>query len=221
MRSTSPKTAIASSADRQARTQAAEERHRPAPGAAAASPKRIGYPVVIRPSYVLGGRAMEIVHDGAEVDRYIARLSATLDRPSELVVSDKRPLLIDSYLTDAVEVDVDCLSRRQGHVRRRHHGAHRGSRHSFRRQRLLAAAAFAVAGDHRRTRAPDARAGARAARRRADERAVRDQGRARSSSSRSIRAPPAPCRSSPRSSACRSPRSPPKSWRASRWRRSI
>ena len=70
----------------------------------------IGYPVVIRPSYVLGGRMMEIVHDGAEIDRYITRLSATLDRPSELVVSDKRPLLIDSYLTDAVEVDVDCLA---------------------------------------------------------------------------------------------------------------
>ena len=70
----------------------------------------IGYPVVIRPSYVLGGRMMEIVHDGVEIDRYIARLSATLDRPSELVVSDKRPLLIDSYLTDAVEVDVDCLA---------------------------------------------------------------------------------------------------------------
>jgi len=70
----------------------------------------IGYPVVIRPSYVLGGRAMEIVHDGVEIDRYVAQLSATLDRPSELVVSDKRPLLIDRYLTDAVEVDVDCLA---------------------------------------------------------------------------------------------------------------
>ncbi|AGK57852.1 carbamoyl-phosphate synthase, large subunit [Hyphomicrobium denitrificans 1NES1] len=80
------------------------------PGEARAVAETIGYPVVIRPSYVLGGRAMEIVHDGAEVDRYVARLSATLDRPSELVVSDKRPLLIDSYLTDAVEVDVDCLS---------------------------------------------------------------------------------------------------------------
>jgi carbamoyl-phosphate synthase large subunit len=79
------------------------------PGEARAVAETIGYPVVIRPSYVLGGRAMEIVHDGAEVDRYVARLSATLDRPSELVVSDKRPLLIDSYLTDAVEVDVDCL----------------------------------------------------------------------------------------------------------------
>ncbi|MEQ1716124.1 MAG: carbamoyl-phosphate synthase large subunit [Hyphomicrobium sp.] len=80
------------------------------PGDARAHADRIGYPVVIRPSYVLGGRAMEIVHDGAEIDRYVARLSATLNNPSELVVSDKRPLLIDRYLTDAVEVDVDCLA---------------------------------------------------------------------------------------------------------------
>ena len=65
---------------------------------------------MIRPSYVLGGRAMEIVHDGNQLDRYVARLAADLDRPSELAVSDKRPLLIDRYLTDAVEVDVDCLA---------------------------------------------------------------------------------------------------------------
>jgi carbamoyl-phosphate synthase large subunit len=70
----------------------------------------IGYPIVIRPSYVLGGRAMEIVHDTHQLDRYVARLAADLDRPSELAVSDKRPLLIDRYLTDAVEVDVDCLA---------------------------------------------------------------------------------------------------------------
>ncbi len=70
---------------------------------------KLGYPVMIRPSYVLGGRAMEIVADGAEIDRYVTRLSATLDQPSELVVSEKRPLLIDRYLADAIEVDVDCL----------------------------------------------------------------------------------------------------------------
>jgi carbamoyl-phosphate synthase large subunit len=70
----------------------------------------IGYPIVIRPSYVLGGRAMEIVHDSGQLDRYIARLAGDLDRPSELVVSEKRPLLIDSYLSDAIEVDVDCLA---------------------------------------------------------------------------------------------------------------
>jgi carbamoyl-phosphate synthase large subunit len=80
------------------------------PQEAAAVAERVTFPVVIRPSYVLGGRAMEIVHDRAEVDRYITRLSATLDRPSELVVSAKRPLLIDRYLADATEVDVDCLS---------------------------------------------------------------------------------------------------------------
>ena len=80
------------------------------PKAARAIADEIGYPIVIRPSYVLGGRAMEIVHDGAQLDRYIARLAGDLDRPSELVVSAKRPLLLDRYLTDAIEVDVDCLA---------------------------------------------------------------------------------------------------------------
>jgi carbamoyl-phosphate synthase large subunit len=70
----------------------------------------IGYPIVIRPSYVLGGRAMEIVHDGHQLDRYVTRLALTLEGPTEIAVSDKRPLLIDRYLTDAVEVDVDCLA---------------------------------------------------------------------------------------------------------------
>ena len=80
------------------------------PGAASAIAEEIGYPVVIRPSYVLGGRGMEIVRDTAQLDRYVARLAATLDKPSELVVSKKSPLLIDRYLSDATEVDVDCLS---------------------------------------------------------------------------------------------------------------
>ncbi|MFV0295782.1 MAG: carbamoyl-phosphate synthase large subunit, partial [Hyphomicrobiaceae bacterium] len=69
----------------------------------------IGFPVLIRPSFVLGGRAMEIVADTTELDRYIQRLNATLKGHSELVVSARRPLLIDRYLSDAVEVDVDCL----------------------------------------------------------------------------------------------------------------
>jgi carbamoyl-phosphate synthase large subunit len=80
------------------------------PEQARAIAESIGYPIVIRPSYVLGGRAMEIVHDSHQLDRYVTRLAADLDRPSEIAVSDKRPLLIDSYLTDAVEVDVDCLA---------------------------------------------------------------------------------------------------------------
>jgi len=65
---------------------------------------------VIRPSYVLGGRAMEIVLDALQLDRYIARLAEDLDRPSELVVSARRPLLIDRYLSDAIEIDVDCMA---------------------------------------------------------------------------------------------------------------
>jgi carbamoyl-phosphate synthase large subunit len=79
------------------------------PAAARAIADEIGYPVVIRPSYVLGGRAMEIVRDGAQLDRYVAKLASDLDRPNELVVSKKSPLLIDRYLSDATEVDVDCL----------------------------------------------------------------------------------------------------------------
>jgi carbamoyl-phosphate synthase large subunit len=72
--------------------------------------EEIGYPVVMRPSNVLGGRAMEIVRDAPQLDRYLARLTSDLDRPSELVVSKKSPLLIDRYLSDATEVDVDCLA---------------------------------------------------------------------------------------------------------------
>jgi carbamoyl-phosphate synthase large subunit len=63
--------------------------------------RRIGYPVVIRPSYVLGGRAMEIVRDDAQLDRYISEA---------VVVSGKSPVLIDRYLSDAIEVDVDALA---------------------------------------------------------------------------------------------------------------
>ncbi len=80
------------------------------PAKARAIAEEIGYPIVIRPSYVLGGRGMEIVYDSAQIDRYLVRLTADLDRPSELAVSDRRPLLIDRYLTDAIEVDVDCLA---------------------------------------------------------------------------------------------------------------
>jgi carbamoyl-phosphate synthase large subunit len=82
------------------------------PKQARAIAESVGYPVVIRPSYVLGGRAMEIVLDAIQLDVYIARLAGDLDRPSELVVSEKRPLLIDRYLSDAIEIDVDCLADR-------------------------------------------------------------------------------------------------------------
>ncbi len=62
---------------------------------------RIGYPVVIRPSYVLGGRAMEIVHDLEALRRYAI---------NAVKVSGRSPVLIDSYLQDAIEVDVDAVA---------------------------------------------------------------------------------------------------------------
>ena len=61
----------------------------------------IGFPLVIRPSYVLGGRAMEIVRDQANLERYISEA---------VVVSGDSPVLLDSYLSGAVEIDVDALS---------------------------------------------------------------------------------------------------------------
>jgi carbamoyl-phosphate synthase large subunit len=80
------------------------------PEAARAIAEEVGYPIMIRPSYVLGGRAMEIINDAAQLGRYVSRLAGDLDRPSELAVSEKRPLLIDRYLSDATEIDVDCIA---------------------------------------------------------------------------------------------------------------
>ncbi|MGE5639397.1 MAG: carbamoyl-phosphate synthase large subunit, partial [Clostridia bacterium] len=62
--------------------------------------EEIGYPVVVRPSYVLGGRAMEIVHWQADLERYMREA---------VKVSNDSPVLIDQYLSDATEVDVDCI----------------------------------------------------------------------------------------------------------------
>ncbi len=67
----------------------------------AALAKEIGYPVVVRPSYVLGGRAMEIIHDAGNLDRYMREA---------VKVSGTSPVLIDSFLEDAIEVDVDALA---------------------------------------------------------------------------------------------------------------
>ena len=69
--------------------------------------EQIGFPVVIRPSYVLGGRAMEIVHDMAGLQRYMG---------TAVKVSGKNPVLIDSYLQDAIEVDVDVVADAAGQV---------------------------------------------------------------------------------------------------------
>ncbi|MEL4178894.1 carbamoyl-phosphate synthase large subunit [Roseateles sp. PN1] len=68
---------------------------------AVALANEIGYPLVVRPSYVLGGRAMEIVHGDKDLERYMREA---------VRVSDKSPVLLDRFLEDAVEVDADCIS---------------------------------------------------------------------------------------------------------------
>jgi biotin carboxylase len=85
----------------------------------------------VRPSYVLGGRAMEIVYDEEDLRATCARRSAS---PNEA------PVLLDRFLDDAIEVDVDAVCRRRAGGDRRHHGAHRAGRRALRRLRLLPAA---------------------------------------------------------------------------------
>ncbi len=72
-----------------------------APDQAIALARDIGYPLVVRPSYVLGGRAMEIVHHQADLERYMREA---------VKVSNDSPVLLDRFLNDAIEVDVDALS---------------------------------------------------------------------------------------------------------------
>jgi carbamoyl-phosphate synthase large subunit len=68
---------------------------------ALAAAEEIGYPLVVRPSYVLGGRAMEIVHQQADLERYMREA---------IKVSNDSPVLLDRFLNDAIEVDVDAIS---------------------------------------------------------------------------------------------------------------
>ena len=75
--------------------------------AAKALAAEIGYPLVVRPSYVLGGRAMEIVHGERDLERYMREA---------VKVSEKSPVLLDRFLDDAIEVDVDCIADADGQV---------------------------------------------------------------------------------------------------------
>ena len=87
--------------------------------------RRIGFPALVRPSYVLGGRAMEIVYDEAGLERAMSEL-ATFGSPiggagagslgREGGLSSERPVLIDRFLEDAIEVDVDAIRDRDGEV---------------------------------------------------------------------------------------------------------
>jgi carbamoyl-phosphate synthase large subunit len=78
--------------------------------------EEIGYPVLVRPSYVLGGRAMQIVHDPDHLGRAMAELSAAGSLGREGGLSAERPVLIDRFLADAVEVDVDAIRDHTGDV---------------------------------------------------------------------------------------------------------
>jgi carbamoyl-phosphate synthase large subunit len=76
----------------------------------------VGYPVLVRPSYVLGGRAMEIVFDEHDLRRAMQELTHTGSLGREGGLSAERPALIDRFLEDAVEVDVDALRDRTGEI---------------------------------------------------------------------------------------------------------
>jgi carbamoyl-phosphate synthase large subunit len=86
-----------------------------APGARAIAAK-VGYPVLIRPSYVLGGRAMEIVYDDEQLDRAMAALSTFGSLGIEGGLSAERPVLVDRFLEDATEVDVDAVRDHTGEL---------------------------------------------------------------------------------------------------------
>jgi carbamoyl-phosphate synthase large subunit len=77
---------------------------------------RIGYPALMRPSYVLGGRAMEIVYDEESLRRAMDQLAGFGSLGREGGLSAERPVLIDRFLEDAIEVDVDALRDRTGEV---------------------------------------------------------------------------------------------------------
>ncbi len=77
------------------------------PDEAVALARQIGYPLVVRPSYVLGGRAMEVVHSDADLSRYMR---------DAVKVSNDSPVLLDRFLDNAVEVDIDLIADKAGNV---------------------------------------------------------------------------------------------------------
>ena len=140
--------------------------------------KTLGYPILVRPSFVLGGRAMQIVYSDAELQHYMR---------FAVEASPERPVLVDQFLEDATEVDVDCIADighfyvpEPGHHRhRRHPRAHRVRRRAFRRRGDGPAAPHALAAHHQYDPRIHPRHGPRAEGRRPDERAVRGERRDR------------------------------------------
>ena len=78
--------------------------------------KQVGYPVLVRPSYVLGGRAMQIVHDDAHLQRAMQEIAVAGSLGREGGLSFERPVLIDRFLDDATEIDVDAIRDSVGEV---------------------------------------------------------------------------------------------------------
>ncbi len=132
---------------------------------AAQKAEEVSYPVVLRPSYVLGGRGMMIVHDREQLDRYVHEGDARLGRRS----GPDRPLSEPRHRGGRGRP----VRRRDG-LRGGRAGAYRGSRGPLGRQRLFHAALFAVRRDGGRAEAPDDRNGQGPEGARPDERAVRD-----------------------------------------------
>src|SRR5690349_12653696 len=85
-------------------------------GGTAIDLEQIGYPVLMRPSYVLGGRAMEIVYDDEHLRRAMAQLAGFGSLGKEGGLSAERPVLVDRFLEDATEVDVDAIRDHTGEV---------------------------------------------------------------------------------------------------------
>ena len=174
-------------------------RPRPAWKKRSPMPTASRYPVLVRPSYVLGGRAMVLAYDDDSLIQYMKEA---------VEYSQERPVLIDHFLESATEIDVDAISDGEDvviggimqHIEEA--GIHSGDsscvlpavdipKHLLNTIRAIHLPACARAQSHR-----------------PDERAVRHPAQSRVTSSRSIRAPRAPCLTSRRPRACRWPRSP-------------
>ena len=165
--------------------------------------RTIGYPVLVRPSYVLGGRAMEIVYDDEALDRYMTHA---------VEASPDKPILVDKFLEDAIEVDVDCIS--DGHQvvlgAIMEHIEEAGMHSGDSRLRAAAVRPSPTPSSEEISRATKAHGqGARG--HRPHERAVRRAATATSTSSRSTRGHRARSPSWRRPSASRSRSSPPRS----------
>ena len=98
---------------------------------AAVIAEEVGFPLLVRPSYVLGGRAMEICYSTENLTAYLE---------ANVKADQEHPLLLDRFLENAIEVDVDALADGERRPRRRDHAARRGGRRPLRRLRLRAAA---------------------------------------------------------------------------------